>query len=300
MLPDSPRFSKELHGCAEGLIEGFERVELGPAFLGLHHLFVLWFFVLGFVGGEQALAWGFDHPLDQGCDLFLDAAALLPDFLALGGLARGAGVPDIREHRSGHLDERGRGLHAADEGGDVAFDLLLTDGCVVEGTAVGLAGGIAVMAARRFGEGLSNFQCNDDQPVQELVPAFAVKAFAVPVLPQASRFDVVGLNTDRCQPFTRRRGDKYGPVVGSDVLRWAMTAEKFPQIIERIPRAEHPLDTDRQPLSGEPIYDVEHAEDPIMMGPILDEDIAPSPVFQNLHHLDTQASPRAAPLYSLH
>ncbi|MEM6912766.1 MAG: hypothetical protein AAF511_02180 [Pseudomonadota bacterium] len=86
-IPNSPRFSKEFEGCAERLIEGFERFEVGPAFLGQDHFFALRFFDFGFVGGDQAFTWGFDHPLDQGCDLLFDAAELLPDLLPPGGLA---------------------------------------------------------------------------------------------------------------------------------------------------------------------------------------------------------------------
>ncbi|MEO1043200.1 MAG: hypothetical protein AAFX52_13010 [Pseudomonadota bacterium] len=147
MLPDSPRFSKELHGRDEGLIEGFERFEGGLALLGQDRLAKLKLFDFGLVGGDQGLALRADDALHKVADLPLDARQLLPEFLAPDGLIAGAGVPDIGEHGLGCTEERRRGLHPPDERGEVTLNALLTDGFVFEGAAVGLAGVIAVVAA---------------------------------------------------------------------------------------------------------------------------------------------------------
>ncbi|MEM7740650.1 MAG: hypothetical protein AAF225_07605 [Pseudomonadota bacterium] len=147
MLPDSPRFSRELHGCAESLIEGCERFEGGLALLGQDRLTKLKLFDFRLIGGDQGLVLRADDALHKVADFPLDAGQPLPEFLAPDGVIAGAGVPDIGEHGLGCTEERRRGLHPPDKRGEVALNALLTDGFVFEGAAIGLAGVIAVVAA---------------------------------------------------------------------------------------------------------------------------------------------------------
>ena len=93
--------------------------------------------------------------------------------------------------------------------------------------------------------------------------------------PRTAGLDIEGLNTDPPQPFPQCCGDKFRPVVGSDMLWWSMPDEEFSQFIEHIPRVEFPLDTNGQALPGELIDDTKHTEDLTIMGAVLDKIVAP-------------------------
>lgn len=62
-------------------------------------------------------------------------------------------------------------------------------------------------------DNLGFLQTVEDLAVEQLIAQFAVEAFAIAVLPRASRFDVGRLGTDGCYPFSNSKGNELRAVV---------------------------------------------------------------------------------------
>ena len=70
-----------------------------------------------------------------------------------------------------------------------------------------------VVVTPLFDEDPGLLEAAEDFPVEQLVPQLAVEAFAIAVLPGASRLDVEGFGTHARQPAPHDPGGHLRPVV---------------------------------------------------------------------------------------
>ena len=115
----------------------------------------------------------------------------------------------------------------------------------------------------------------EDLSVQKLVAQARVEALDVPVLPGGARLDEGRAGSDRGDPTPHGLGDELGAVVRADVGRNAAQEEQVGQDLEDIGRGELPPDPDRQALPGELVQDIEGAEGPAVVGPVMHEVVGP-------------------------
>ena len=106
-----------------------------------------------------------------------------------------------------------------------------------------------------FDHDLGLLQCVEDLAVEQFVTQFAVEAFAIAVLPWASRFDVSGLGTNRSNPIPESLRDKLRPVVRAYVSGNAARDEQLAECFDNVGCPELPRHPDGQALSAEKSYD---------------------------------------------
>ena len=126
-----------------------------------------------------------------------------------------------------------------------------------------------------FNHDLGLLQCVEDLAVEQFVTQFTVEAFAIAVLPWASRFDVSGLGSDRSNPIPESLSDKLRAVVGTYMRRNAPRDEQLAQGLDDVGGLEFPCHTDSQALSGELVENAQHPEGFAIVGTVSDEVIRP-------------------------
>ena len=124
------------------------------------------------------------------------------------------------------------------------------------------------MVSPGFDENLGFLEGVEDLPVQELVAQSGIETLDVAVLPGRSRLDEGSAGADRGDPPPDGLGDELRSVVGADVARNAAQEEQIGQHIDDVDRGELAPDPDGQPLAGELVQDVEHAEGSAAIGPV--------------------------------
>src|SRR3954470_14115116 len=118
----------------------------------------------------------------------------------------------------------------------------------------------------------------EDLAVEQFVPQPGIEALDIAVLPRAARSDVGGLGSNRRDPLLDGLGDELRAVVGADVARHAAQDEQVREHVDDVDGLELASDADRQTLVGELVDDVEHAEPPSVVCPVLDEVVGPDVV----------------------
>lgn len=84
-----------------------------------------------------------------------------------------------------------------------------------------------VVSAPIFNNDFRFFHGHKHLTVQQLVPQFAVEAFAVAVLPGTAGLNVLRLNAQVRQPSLQRQGDKLRAVVRAEVVRSAVRQKQI-------------------------------------------------------------------------
>ena len=130
-----------------------------------------------------------------------------------------------------------------------------------------------------FDKDLRLAQIIEDFTVKEFVSELRVEALAVSVFPRRPRLDIECADIQCLQPFTQGGGDKLWPIIGSDMLWWAVLREQLAERVEDITGVQSALNADRQTLSRILIDDAKHAEDLAVMRAVLDEVIGPDMAF---------------------
>jgi hypothetical protein len=64
--------------------------------------------------------------------------------------------------------------------------------------------------------------------IKQFIPELGVEAFAIPVLPWATRHNVSRFGTDKRNPFPRSFGDKIRAIVGTNMRRMKRSELHFP------------------------------------------------------------------------
>jgi len=72
---------------------------------------------------------------------------------------------------------------------------------------------LVVMLPPVFDYDLRLFQCVEDFAVEQLVAQLSIEAFAIAILPRASRLDVGSVGSDGCNPFSESNGDELRTVI---------------------------------------------------------------------------------------
>src|SRR4051812_1319485 len=106
-----------------------------------------------------------------------------------------------------------------------------------------------VMPAPALDDDLRLAKSVEDLAVEQFVPQPGIEALDIAILPRAARSDVGGLGSNRRDPLLDGLGDELRAVVGADEARHA--------------------------AQGELVDDVEHAEPPSVVCPVLDEVVGP-------------------------
>src|SRR3954454_15419156 len=118
----------------------------------------------------------------------------------------------------------------------------------------------------------------EDLAIEQFVSQPGIEALDVTVLPRTARSDIGGLGSDRRDPLLDGLGDKLRAVVGANVARHATQDEQVREHVDDVDGLELASDPDGQALVGELVDDVEHAEPPSVVRPVLDEVVGPDVV----------------------
>ena len=135
-----------------------------------------------------------------------------------------------------------------------------------------------VVASPILDHDLGLLQCVENLAVEQLIAQLAIEAFAIAILPWASRLDVSGPGSDGGDPIPKRLGDELRAVVRTDVRRDAPRDEQLAECLDDIGRLELPRDTDGQALAAELVDDAQHPERLAIVGAVSDEVIGPDMV----------------------
>ena len=108
-----------------------------------------------------------------------------------------------------------------------------------------------VVVAPLLDEDLGFLEAAEDFAIEQLVPQLAVEAFAIAVLPGATRFDVERLGTNTRQPAPYDLGGHLRAVVGSDMLRDAAHQHHVCHGFQDTQAVDPSGDPDRQAFPGE-------------------------------------------------
>ena len=135
-----------------------------------------------------------------------------------------------------------------------------------------------IVAPPFFDDDLGFAQRVEDLAVQQLVAEPAVEALTIAVLPGAARFDKCGLGAHGIDPFPDGLGDELGPIIRSDERRYTTHNEEIGQSVDHIDRVQLAPDADRQAFTCVLVQDVERPECPAVVGPTVNEVIAPNMV----------------------
>ncbi len=133
----------------------------------------------------------------------------------------------------------------------------------------------------------------EDFPRKQLVSELGVEALAIAVLPGRARLDVERPDAEPRQPFPQRRLDKFGAVIGPNVIWRTVREEEISQHFKDNSRVEPSLDTDRQAFPRELVDDAQHAERFPVMGSVHHEVVTPHmvSVFRPQPHAGTVIQP---------
>ncbi len=99
-----------------------------------------------------------------------------------------------------------------------------------------------VVASPSFDEHLCLPERREDFSVEQLVSELRVQALAIAVLPRTARFDVERLNADASQPVAHRDGRELRAIVGTHVLRRAVSDKEIGEALEHVVGSELPGD----------------------------------------------------------
>ena len=118
----------------------------------------------------------------------------------------------------------------------------------------------------------------EDLSVEKFIAQPCIEALDEAILPRTTWCDVGGLGTHRGDPFLHRLRDKFGPVIGPNMLRHAACDEEIREHVDDVDRFQLPLDADGDALMRELINDIEHPVLPPFMGAVFDEVVRPDMV----------------------
>src|SRR3954469_25384854 len=118
----------------------------------------------------------------------------------------------------------------------------------------------------------------EDLALGKSVPEPGMETMDVTVLPRAARSDIGRLGSDRRDPLLNGLGDELRAVVRADVARHATQDEQVREHVDHVDGLELASDPDGQALVGELVDDVEHAEPPSVVRPVLGEVVGPDVV----------------------
>ena len=108
-----------------------------------------------------------------------------------------------------------------------------------------------VVVTPLFDQDLGLLEAAEDFPVEQLVPQLAVEAFAIAILPGATRLDVERFGAHALQPAPDDLGGHLRSVVGSDVLWDAADQHRVSHGLQNTQAVNPSGDTDRKAFSGE-------------------------------------------------
>src|SRR3954468_5679605 len=111
----------------------------------------------------------------------------------------------------------------------------------------------------------------EDLAIEQFVPEPGIEALEITILPRAAGSDIGGLGSDRRDPLLDGLGDELRAVVGANVARHATQDEQVREHVDDADGLELASDPDGQALVDELVNDVEHAEPPSVVRPVLDE-----------------------------
>src|SRR4051812_34673421 len=118
----------------------------------------------------------------------------------------------------------------------------------------------------------------EDLAIEQFVPEPGIEALDIAILPRAARSDIGGLGSDRRDPLLDGLGDELRGGGGANVARHATQDEQVREHVDDVDGLELASDPDGQALVGELVDDVEHAEPPSVVRPVLDEVVGPDVV----------------------
>ncbi len=130
---------------------------------------------------------------------------------------------------------------------------------------------IVVVASPPFDQDLRFTQAVEDLTVQKFVSEPCVEALAVSVFRRRTRHNERGFRAYGSDSCPHLFGDKLCAIVRTYVFGWPSQDEQISQGIDHVGRIELTLYADHQRLLSELLDDVERAEDPPVVGPVLDD-----------------------------
>ena len=139
----------------------------------------------------------------------------------------------------------------------------------------GMRANRVVMPSPAFDDDLCFAQRVEDLAVEQLVAQAGIGAFDEAVLPRAAGGDVGRLRADRGDPLLHRLGDKFRPIVGTNMPRDTAQNEQVGEQVDDVDRFDPTGDPNGQALMGELVDDIEQPDFAPVMGALLDKIVRP-------------------------
>ena len=131
------------------------------------------------------------------------------------------------------------------------------------------------MSAPRFDDDLCLLQIHEEFAIQQIIPKFAVEAFAIAIFPGASRLNVLRLHTKFGQPFFQDARHELWAVIRTQITRQAVSQKQIRQHMHDLLSADSSGHVQRQALPAVFVNDHQHAKCFAMSGAALDKITGP-------------------------